>query len=95
VKEIRSASSGFTLSPEYRPSAAAVEAEKHNPKVEGKKQESGDQVQGDGKEELDSPKQLPDAHNEEFQDQLRASTPEAMPKKFPIASSHSRYSDFF
>jgi hypothetical protein len=38
---------------------------------------------------------LPDAHNEEFQDQLRASTPEAMPKKFPIASSHSRYSDFF
>jgi hypothetical protein len=37
---------------------------------------------------------LPDAHNEEFQDQLRASTPEAMPKNFPIASSHSRYSDF-
>jgi hypothetical protein len=38
---------------------------------------------------------LPDAHNEEFQDQLRASAPEAMPKHFPIASSHSRFSDFF
>jgi hypothetical protein len=38
---------------------------------------------------------LPDAHNEEFQDQLRASTPEAMSKKFPIASSHFRYSEFF
>jgi hypothetical protein len=54
-----------------RPSAAAVEAEKHHPKVSGKKQESGDQLQGGGKEEFDSPKQLPDAHNEEFQDQLR------------------------
>jgi hypothetical protein len=42
----------------------------------GKKQEYGDQVQGDGKEEHDWSKQLPDAHNEEFQDQLRASTPE-------------------
>jgi hypothetical protein len=38
---------------------------------------------------------LPDAHNEEFQDQLRASTPEAMPKNFSIASSNSKYSDFF
>jgi hypothetical protein len=27
---------------------------------------------------------LPDAHNEEFQDQLRASTPEAMPKKIQL-----------
>jgi hypothetical protein len=35
VKELKSASSGFSLSPESRPSAAAVEAEKHNPKVEG------------------------------------------------------------
>jgi hypothetical protein len=95
VKELRSASSGFSLSLESRPSAADVEAEKQNPKVAGKKQESGDQVQGYGKEEFDLPKQLLDAHNEEFQDQLCASTPEAMPKKIPIASSHSRYSDFF
>jgi hypothetical protein len=95
VKELRSASSGFSLSPESRPSAAAVEAENHNPKVAGKKQKYGDQIQSDGKEEFYSPKQFPDAHNEEFQDQLRASTPEAMPKNFPIASSHSRYSDFF
>jgi hypothetical protein len=50
VKELRSSSSGFSLSPESRPSAAAVKAEKHNPKVAGKKQEYGDQVQGDGKE---------------------------------------------
>jgi hypothetical protein len=41
-----------------------VEADKHNPKVAGKKQEYGDQVQGDGNEEFYSPKQLPDAHNE-------------------------------
>jgi hypothetical protein len=95
VKELRSASSGFSLTPESRPSASALEAEKHNPKVTGKKQEYGDRGQGDGKEEYDSPKQLPGAHNEEFQDQLRASTPEAMPQKFPIANSHSRYSDFF
>jgi hypothetical protein len=95
VKELRSASSGFSLTPESRPSAAAVEAEKHNPKVAGKKQESGDQVQGDEKEAFDSPKQFPDAHNEEFQDQLRASTPEAMPKHFPVATSHPTYSDFF
>jgi hypothetical protein len=38
VKELRSASSGFSLTPESRPSVAAVEAEKHNPKVAGKKQ---------------------------------------------------------
>jgi hypothetical protein len=50
VKELRSASSGFSLSPGSRPSAAAVEAEKHNPKVSGKKQDYGDQVQGYGKE---------------------------------------------
>jgi hypothetical protein len=50
VKELRSASSGFSLTPELRPSAAAVEADKHNPKVAGKKQEYGYQVQGDGKE---------------------------------------------
>jgi phage terminase small subunit len=33
VKELRSISSGFSLKPESRLSAAAVEAEKHNPKV--------------------------------------------------------------
>jgi hypothetical protein len=33
VKDLRSASSGFSLKSELRPSAAAVEAEKHNPKV--------------------------------------------------------------
>jgi hypothetical protein len=38
VKDLRSASSVFSLSLELRPSAAAVEAEKHNPKVAGKKQ---------------------------------------------------------
>jgi hypothetical protein len=36
VKELRSASSGFSLTPELRSSAAAVEADKHNPKVVGK-----------------------------------------------------------
>jgi hypothetical protein len=77
VKELRSASSGFCLTPESRPSAAAVEAEKHKPKVSGNKQEYGYQGQGYGNEEYYSPKQLPDAHNEEFQDQLCASTPEA------------------
>jgi hypothetical protein len=50
VKELRSAASGFSLTPESRPSAADVEAEKNNPKVAGKKKESGDQVHGDGKE---------------------------------------------
>jgi hypothetical protein len=75
VKEIRSASSGFSLTPESRPSAAAVEAEKHNPKVAGKKKEYGDQGQGDVKEGYDSSKQLPDAHNhkDKFQDQFHAS----------------------
>jgi hypothetical protein len=33
VKDPRSTSSGFSLTPELRPSVAAVEAEKHNPKV--------------------------------------------------------------
>jgi hypothetical protein len=47
-----------------------VEAEKHNHKAAGKKKESRDQVQGDGKEEYDSPKQLPYTHNEETQDQM-------------------------
>jgi hypothetical protein len=97
VKDLRSSTSGFSLTPELRPSAAAVEAEKHNPKVAGQKKEFGDQGQGDGNERYDSSKQLPDAnnHKDEFQDQLRASMPEAMPKNFPIASSHSRYYDFF
>jgi hypothetical protein len=63
-----------------------VEAEEHNPKMAGKKKEYGDQLKGDGKEEFDSPKQFPDAHNhkDEFQDQLRASTREAMAKKFQL-----------
>jgi phage terminase small subunit len=39
VKELRSASSGFSLKPESRLSAAAVEAEKYNPKVAGKEEE--------------------------------------------------------
>jgi hypothetical protein len=74
-----------------------VEAEKHNPKVAENKQEYGDQGQGDGKDGYDSSKQLPYAHNhkDEFQDQFHASTPEAMPKNLPIASSNSRYSDYF
>jgi hypothetical protein len=37
LKELRSASSGFSLTPESRPSTAAVDAEKHNPKVVAKK----------------------------------------------------------
>jgi hypothetical protein len=49
VKELRSASSGFSLTPESRPSAAAVEAEKHNTKVARNKKECGYQVQGNGK----------------------------------------------
>jgi hypothetical protein len=44
AKDLRSASAGFSLTPESRPSAAAVEAEKHNPKVAGKKQEYGDKL---------------------------------------------------
>jgi hypothetical protein len=50
VKELRSVSSGFSLKPEWRLSAAAVEAEKHNPKVVGKEKVCGDQGQGDGKD---------------------------------------------
>jgi hypothetical protein len=38
VKELGGASSGFSLTPESRPSASVVEAEKHNPKVAVKKQ---------------------------------------------------------
>jgi hypothetical protein len=37
VKDLRSASSGFSLKPESRPFAAAVEAKKHNTKVAGNK----------------------------------------------------------
>jgi hypothetical protein len=44
VEGLRSASSGFSQTPESRPSAAVVEAEKHNPKVAGKKQEYGYQL---------------------------------------------------
>jgi hypothetical protein len=65
--------------------------------VAGKKKEYGDQGQGHGKEGCDSSKQLPYAHNhkDKFQDQLRASTPEAMPKNFPIATSDPTHSGFF
>jgi hypothetical protein len=38
VKELRSVSSGFSLKPESWISVAAVEAEKHNPKVVGKEE---------------------------------------------------------
>jgi hypothetical protein len=41
VKELRSASSGFSISSESRPFAADVEAEKHNPKVAGKGKHMG------------------------------------------------------
>jgi hypothetical protein len=59
-----------------------VEAEKHTPNVAGKEKEYGDQGKGDVKEGYYSSKQLTDAnnHKDEFQDQLGASTPEAMPK---------------
>jgi hypothetical protein len=50
VKELRRVSSEFSLKPEYRLSAAAVEAEKHNPKVVGKEEVCGDQGKGNGKE---------------------------------------------
>jgi hypothetical protein len=53
LKEPRSVSSGFSLKPELRPSAAAVEAKKHNPKVAGKEKECRDQVKSDGKEGYD------------------------------------------
>jgi hypothetical protein len=42
-------------------------------------------------------KQLTDFHKyqkDEFQDQLRASTPEAMAENVPLATSHPSYSDF-
>jgi hypothetical protein len=38
VKELRSASSGFSMKPQLRLSAASVESEKHNPKVVGKEE---------------------------------------------------------
>jgi hypothetical protein len=37
VKEPRSPASGFSLTPELKISSESVEAEKHNPKVTGKK----------------------------------------------------------
>jgi hypothetical protein len=49
VKELRRVSSGFSPKPEWRLSAAAVEAEKHNSKVVGKEEVCGDKGQGDGK----------------------------------------------
>jgi hypothetical protein len=96
VKDLRSAASGFSLKPESRISAAAVEAEKHNPKVAGKEEECWYQGQGNGKEGYES-KQLTDSHNQkdEFEDQLRASTLEAMAKNGPIATSHPPCSGFF
>jgi hypothetical protein len=75
-----------------------VEGEKHNPKVVRKGDVCGDQGQGDGKEGDASSKQLMDSHNcqkDEFQDQLRTPTPEAMAKNVPPATSHPSYSDFF
>jgi hypothetical protein len=63
VKELRGVSSGFSLKPESRLSAANVEAEKHNPKVVGKEELYGDQDQGDGKEGDASSTQLLDYHN--------------------------------
>jgi hypothetical protein len=39
---------GFSLKPESRPSAAAVEGKKHDPKVTGKEEECLDQGQGGG-----------------------------------------------
>jgi hypothetical protein len=50
VKDLRSASSGFSLTPESRLSAAAVEAENHNPKLLGKEEACGDQGKVDVKE---------------------------------------------
>jgi hypothetical protein len=67
LKEFRSASSGFILKPESRISAAAVEAEKHNPKVVGNEEECWDQVQGNGKGGYDSSKQLTDYHNQKYE----------------------------
>jgi hypothetical protein len=96
VKELRSVSSGYSLKPESRLSAAAVKNEKHNPKRVGKEGLYGDQGQVDGKEGDDSSKQLTDFHNQkdEFQDQLCAPTPEAMAKNVRLATSHPSYSDF-
>jgi hypothetical protein len=57
----------------------------------------GYQGQGDGKEGYNVSKQLMDSHNQKdaFKDQLRASTPEAMSKNVPIATSHPPYPDSF
>jgi hypothetical protein len=43
VKEPRSTASGFSLKPELKISSAALEEEKHNPKVIGKKEGIGNQ----------------------------------------------------
>jgi hypothetical protein len=75
-----------------------VEANNHNPKVVCKEDVCGYQGQGDGKEGDASFKQLTDSHNykkDEFQDQLRAATLEAMAKNVPRATSHPSYSAFF
>jgi hypothetical protein len=53
VNELRSASSGFSLKPEWRLSAAAVEAQNRNSKVAGKEEKCWDKVQGHGKEGYD------------------------------------------
>jgi hypothetical protein len=50
AKEPRSASSGFSLKPESRISAAAMAAERLNPKVIGKEEVRVDPGQGYGKE---------------------------------------------
>jgi hypothetical protein len=56
AKELRSTPSGFSLKAESRPFAAAVAAEKHNPKVAGKEEECWDQGKCNGKEGYDSSK---------------------------------------
>jgi hypothetical protein len=112
VKDPRSTASGFSLKPELKISSAAVEAEKHNPKVTGKKECRGTQEQG-GEQEggiLKNMKSTPEAMGKfldhqgtdhynpkkyESQDQLRASTPEAMVKIGPLEISYQSYSEFF
>jgi hypothetical protein len=50
TKAPRSASSGFSLKPELRTPGAAVEAARHNPKVQGKEEARRYQGQGHGQE---------------------------------------------
>jgi hypothetical protein len=95
VNELISVSSGFSLQPESRLSAAAVEAEKHNPKVIGKEEVCRDQGQGNGKEGIKKMKPMREAmgkfmdlslpsSQQEFCDPsevlYRKNTPEAMAK---------------